>query len=95
MYANHPVKKKVCAYCGQEMVMHVNKEGARYHVLTWYGSWDPVNMRKAAVCQCSETDCEVNHGPGHCVPFEREREDDGTQGYNFNQAYKAIARSDV
>ena len=53
-----------CPHCGKPMVKHILKEGARYHVISWYGS------KNGATSHCSEPDCEKNHGPGHCVPLD-------------------------
>lgn len=56
-----------CKYCGREMVKHIIKEGARYHVLSWYKG------KFGALEHCSEPDCERNHGEGHCVPYSEDR----------------------
>jgi len=50
--------KNACHLCGKEVVKHIVKEGARYHV----PSWDNHGTH------CSEKDCEINHGYGRCVP---------------------------
>lgn len=55
-----------CDLCGKEMVKHIIKEGARYHVTSWYKG------KNGALSHCSEPDCEHNHGYGHCVPFTEE-----------------------
>ena len=54
----------ICPSCGKPMVKHIFKEGARYHVISGYGS------KNGATSHCSEPDCEMNHGPGHCVPLD-------------------------
>jgi hypothetical protein len=51
-----------CPYCGEEMVKHIIKEGARYHVTSWG------NQKNGAASHCSTKNCENNHGPGYCVP---------------------------
>ena len=55
----HPLR---CVYCGKPMVKHIVKEGARYHVTSWYRG------KNGALSHCSEPDCEKNHGLRHCVP---------------------------
>jgi ssDNA-binding Zn-finger/Zn-ribbon topoisomerase 1 len=55
-----------CPYCGKEMVKHIIKEGARYHVTSWYKG------NNGAIAHCSTENCEHNHGPGHCVPYSEE-----------------------
>lgn len=52
-----------CPYCGKEMVEHIIKEGARYHV----PHWDSIGAH------CSEPKCEINHRCGICTPLGRER----------------------
>ena len=54
----------ICPHCGKPMVKHILKEGARYHVISWYKG------KNGAFSHCSEPDCEENHGPGHCVPLD-------------------------
>ena len=54
-----------CPYCKKEMVKHIIKEGARYHVTSYYKG------ENGALAHCSEKDCECNHGEGHCVPSKR------------------------
>jgi len=56
--------KDKCPYCGDIMVKHIIKEGARYHVTSWYKG------KNGATSHCSEPTCENNHGPGHCIPLE-------------------------
>jgi len=51
-----------CPICKKEMVKHIFKEGARYHVNSWDG-----NGRR-----CSTKDCEDNHGLGKCKDGENE-----------------------
>jgi hypothetical protein len=46
------------------MVKHIIKEGARYHVTSWYKG------ENGELSHCSEPSCENNHGPGHCVPLK-------------------------
>lgn len=55
-----------CPHCGKQMVKHIVKEGARYHVASWdyHGA------------HCSEPDCEKNHGVGKCVPLTAQQEID-------------------
>jgi ssDNA-binding Zn-finger/Zn-ribbon topoisomerase 1 len=53
-----------CPHCGKPMLKHITKEGARYHVTSWFV------QKHGAYSHCSEPDCENNHGPGQCVPFE-------------------------
>lgn len=50
-----------CPYCGEKMVKHIVKEGARYHVT----SWDTLGAH------CSTPNCEHNHNRGQCVGRER------------------------
>jgi len=64
--------KGVCEHCGKQVIEHIVKDGARYHVFSWSSAWDSVNMRYTSQVRCSEPDCEANHGPGRCVPFEYE-----------------------
>ena len=40
-----------CPYCGEKMLKHIVKDGARCHVL----HWDTNGMH------CSEPKCEINH----------------------------------
>jgi hypothetical protein len=67
---NHKHQKKddpmICRHCGKKMVKHIIKEGARYHVTSWYRG------ENGAMSHCSEKDCENNHGVGHCVPGKRD-----------------------
>lgn len=60
-----PMKKKICRYCGEEMIEHIIKEGARYHITSYYKG------KNGALSHCSESKCENNHGPGHCVPYSK------------------------
>ena len=53
-----------CPYCGKEMVKHIIKEGARYHVTSWYKGGN------GRLSHCSEPNCEDNHGPGRCAPLD-------------------------
>ena len=46
----------LCPICKKEMVKHIIKEGARYHVHSWDGNGE----------HCSTKDCENNHGWGKC-----------------------------
>lgn len=46
-----PHEEVECPHCGEKMIKHVIKEGARYHV-PW---WDNQGRH------CSEPDCEINH----------------------------------
>ena len=46
----------ICPHCGKPMVKHILKEGARYHVISWYRG------KNGAFSHCSEPDCEENHG---------------------------------
>ena len=46
----------ICKYCGEKMVKHIIKEGARYHVHWWNGYGE----------HCTTKDCEDNHGDGKC-----------------------------
>ena len=46
----------ICPICGEEMVRHIVKEGARYHVPYWDENGK----------HCSEKRCELNHGKGKC-----------------------------
>lgn len=52
-----------CPYCGEEVVKHIIKEGARYHV----PHWDSIGEH------CSDPKCEINHRCGICTPIGRER----------------------
>jgi hypothetical protein len=52
-----------CPYCKEKMVKHIIKEGARYHVTSYYKG------KNGALSHCSNPCCEHNHGPGHCVPY--------------------------
>ena len=58
-------KKTICPYCGKEVLVHIVKDGARFHVLFWdsYGT------------HCSEPNCEENHGRGKCVPDDGKKPD--------------------
>lgn len=56
----------ICPYCKQDMVKHIIKEGARFHVSRWDYSGE----------HCSEKNCEHNHGPGKCIPLTPEQERD-------------------
>ena len=53
-----PREEIKCPHCGKKAIKHIHKEGARYHVMNWdtHGG------------HCSEKDCEMNHGPGKCIP---------------------------
>lgn len=76
-YAYTPqISKGVCPYCGKQMIKHITKEGARYHVLSWGSLLKPIKGQDTTVVKCSEPDCECNHGPGHCVPLDRGANDE-------------------
>ena len=47
----HTEKHKKCPFCGEDILVHIIKEGARYHVL----HWDTQGRH------CSEPNCELNH----------------------------------
>jgi hypothetical protein len=74
MYEEKMIKRKCeeggsagkCPHCGKEMVKHIIKEGARYHVTSCYKG------PNGALSHCSEPNCEHNHGPGHCIPIEKD-----------------------
>jgi len=68
--------KGVCEHCGKQMVSHIVKDGARYHVLSYFQVYEAGSGRRETFSQCSEPNCEYNHGPGHCVPLEREADND-------------------
>ena len=55
-----------CPLCGGRRVKHIVKEGARYHVFSWSLMND--EFGKYSKTECSEKDCETNHGYGRCVP---------------------------
>ena len=55
-------KHKKCSQCGEDVIVHVIKEGARYHVL----HWDSEGRH------CSETNCEINH---ICKEVKNEQEE--------------------
>jgi hypothetical protein len=55
-----------CHLCGGRRVRHIVKEGARYHVFSWSLMND--QFGKYSKTECSEKDCETNHGYGRCVP---------------------------
>jgi len=55
-----------CPLCGQKMVKHIIKEGARYHVHRYSLCRD--KFGKFSKTECSTKDCEDNHGYGLCVP---------------------------
>jgi len=71
-----------CPYCGKEMVKHIIKEGARYHVT----SWSLLKDKDWSGTKCSEPDCENNHGPGHCVPYSA----DPIHGLSHEERIKRI-----
>lgn len=55
-----------CPLCGEEMVKHIIKEGARYHVYSYFLCMDQFgNFAKTTY---STKNCEDNHGYGRCVP---------------------------
>lgn len=47
----HAEKHKKCPFCGEDVLVHIIKEGTRYHVLHW-------NTKGR---HCSEPKCEINH----------------------------------
>ena len=50
-YTVVPREEIKCPDCGEKVVKHVLKEGARYHVPCWSSQgW-----------RCSEPDCQMNH----------------------------------
>ena len=55
-----------CPLCGNDMVKHIVKEGARYHVHRYSLCSD--DFGKFSKIECSAVDCEDNHGYGLCVP---------------------------
>ena len=57
MFEMRFVERVKCPVCKRMMIKHVIKEGARYHVISYYG---PEGSH------CSTTDCEINHGVGKC-----------------------------
>jgi len=40
-------------------VPHISRNGARFHVLSWYGTRDALG-RIHGECRCSEPRCEIN-----------------------------------
>jgi hypothetical protein len=54
-----------CKLCGEKMVEHVVKEGARYHVHMYSLKCD--EFGKYSTTTCSTKECEDNHGYGKCV----------------------------
>lgn len=67
MHNENPIiKKGKCPLCGEEMIEHIIKEGARFHVHRYslrvdeFGDYGEI--------RCSTPNCEDNHGYGKCVP---------------------------
>ncbi len=50
-----------CSCCGEQIQKHIICEGARWHVHSYFGTWDGEVGRV-----CSEKNCEDNHGKGKC-----------------------------
>ena len=59
---------RICSHCGRRIQEHIHCDGARWHVLSFYGTLDGKGHRR-----CSEPDCEVNHGKDVC---EKENQND-------------------
>lgn len=70
----------ICPLCGEMMVKHIIKEGARFHV----HSYDINGM------SCSTKDCEDNHGYGKCVP----KESDPLYGLSHQERLKKLFEID-
>ena len=47
-------ERTTCPDCGKPRVHHIVKEGARYHIISWY-------KKDGRSSHCSEPACEINH----------------------------------
>jgi len=41
-------------------IKHVHCDGARFHVLSWSGTHDPITGKSGARTHCSEPNCIIN-----------------------------------
>lgn len=71
-----PKEETLCPLCGEPIVKHITKEGARFHVYSYNTNG----------VHCSEHACETNHGYGKCVP----KENDPLYGMSFEERMKRI-----